>query len=101
MRKIPRRFKLHGHTIRVELVDDLEDNAGCYGRWHENRLLIELQNPETTDTAFSNLLQAFWHEVTHAVLDLGGYGDLSADERLVDLLGHGITQTLLTKRSKP
>lgn len=98
MRKLPARFDILGHTITVRLRADLESDAGCYGRWHPTTHLIELQDPEATEMSASFIMQVFWHEAVHAMLDLTGHEDLSSDEKLVDLLGQCIHQVLKTKR---
>jgi Zn-dependent peptidase ImmA (M78 family) len=34
--------------------------------------------------------QTLWHEIMHAILEEGGFQELSEKESLVDLLAHGI-----------
>lgn len=100
MRKIPKQFDLLGHTVRVVIRDDLWDTCEAHGRWIPHKHLIELQKPtEQNGMTQSFLLQTFWHEAAHAILDNIGQGDLSNDERLVDLIGQCVHQVLKTKRN--
>ena len=100
MRVIPKHFDLLGHTIAVVIRDDLQEDAGCYGRWWQTKQMIELQSTKHGNVTPSFQMQTFWHEVTHAILDNIGSEDLSSDEKFVDLFGQCIHQILKTKRSK-
>jgi hypothetical protein len=97
MRRIPRRFRLAGQEITVQFVPDLVKRKKAYGRWHSTRNLIELQEPGE-DYSYQFILQTFWHEAMHAMLEIAGYEDLSTKEKLVDRMGHMIHQLLATKR---
>lgn len=99
MRKIPKQFDLLGHTIKVKIVDDLYENADCYGRWTRGKHLIELQ-AVSKDVTESFQMQTFWHEVAHAILDNIGEEKQSEDEKYVDLWGQCIHQVLKTKKYK-
>lgn len=83
----------------MKFRDDLAEVHDCVGRWYHSRHLIELQTPDEHHSR-SYIMQTFWHEVTHAMLDVMGYPALSADEELVDRIGQAIHQVLKTKRSK-
>lgn len=99
MRKIPSSFQLLGHTITVEMREDLQEQADCWGRWTPHKHLIELQVPDKKNgITYSFIVQTFWHEVTHAILDNVGQSELSGDEGLVDLIGQCIYQVLKTKK---
>ena len=99
MRVVPGKFQLMGHTIRVVMRDDLWDQCEAHGRWVKHKHLIELQTPtEQNGMTQSFLVQTFWHEVCHAILDNIGKDDLSNDESFVDILGQCIHQVLSTKR---
>ena len=75
--------------------------AEAHGRWLNHKHLIELQRPNKENgMTESFLLQTFWHEVMHAILDNIGKPDLSSDEAFVDLMGQMVHQVLSTKRYK-
>lgn len=100
MNKIPKTFQLMGHTIKVVVRDDLQEVAECWGRWSAHKHLIELQKPDKHNgMTKSFLVQTFWHEVAHAILDNVGQPELSSDEKLVDQIGQCVHQVL--KTSKP
>lgn len=96
MRKIPARFDILGHTIKVRFRDDLLDDCECYGRFIASKNLIELQD----GLAFSFTLATFWHEAMHALATHMGMKDLNDNEEQIDKLGQGVAQILRTKRSK-
>jgi len=97
MKAIPKHFDILGQRIRVELLTNLEKDQQCYGKWHPSKNLIQLQAP-SENHADDVILQTFWHEATHAMLDLLGYGTWSENEIVVEQLGQCIYQILKTKR---
>ncbi len=101
MRTIPKTFQLLGHTIRVVVRDDLWEMAEAHGRWIKHKHLIELQRPNAQNGMTNSfLVQTFWHEVMHAILDNIGKENLSDDEQFVDQMGQIVHQVLKTKRNK-
>ncbi len=90
---IPRTFKLMGHTIKVRVVPISrwrhKDAVGIYFP-EKYRIDVKAVQPE------SHRQQIFCHEYAHALLILAGRDDLSADEKLVDTLGHLPQQSLTT-----
>lgn len=91
--KIPKRFKLLGSTITVEVSDDnfkFEDSHNdCIGGWsiyRKNRIEIRPSSNKEMEE------HAFWHELTHFVMYHAG-GSLSKtcdfvhkEENFVDLV---------------
>ena len=100
MRSIPRSFKILGHTITVELVDDLVEKHKAYGLclYHEHRILLQVPTEDLKITP-SHLLQTFWHEYFHMALYSLGHQTLADDEALVDQLGQVVHQALKTKKA--
>jgi len=94
---IPKHFDLFGQRITVEVAEDFSKDHGCYGKWYPSQNLIVLQAPDDGH-ADDVILQTFWHEATHAALDVLGYGDWSENETVVEQLGQAIYQILKTKR---
>lgn len=97
MKSIPSKFSLFGQTITVQLESGFAKDHECYGKWIPSKNLILLQEPNE-DYADDVILQTFWHESTHAMLDLLGYGDWSENERFVEQMGQSIYQILKSKR---
>lgn len=90
MKRIPKTFKLMGHTISVRLVAKKDwKYKDEWGWWDpaKNEILL-VKQPRT------QLRHSFWHEVTHAMLDMVGQIKLSADERFVDQVGGLLAQIM-------
>jgi hypothetical protein len=88
---IPQSFNLCGMTIKVELVPDLVAAENDIGQWIKWVCKIRLQSIDRNHCRDA-IEQAFYHELVHAMLELSGYKELSADEALVDRLGHLLYQ---------
>jgi hypothetical protein len=100
--RIPSKFTLFGHTYKVVLEKDLFEKENCYGTADDDLKLIKLQAlggvvkkreedgkiievPLTiTD---KTLIETFFHEVVHAILDAAGETELSENERFVNIMG--------------
>lgn len=82
-----------GHTIKVRVVPKsrwrLKDAVGVF-RPDTYCIDVLAVQPE------SHRQQIFCHEYVHALLIMAGRDDLSADEKLVDTLGHLLQQSLTT-----
>lgn len=100
MRRIPKTFSLLGHVITVRIVskrdwealaedNDLEDALACWSP-DSDLILIKRQTRE-------QMLHAFAHELTHAVLDMMS-SKLSYDEAFVDTFGGLLAQAMDTAR---
>lgn len=91
---IPKTFNLAGHTITVVNVPPKKWKHGkeCIGMWIPDQYRIEL----ISSLKGTNRQQVFMHEAVHAILDVAGYYDMSADEVLVDRLSHLMHQMLVT-----
>lgn len=59
---IPKTLKIGGHTVAVELVDEIRDGE-LMGRWDskKNRILLDKNAPET------HLAATLLHEIIHAI----------------------------------
>lgn len=96
MKRVPKRFKLLGHTISVVVQQEsewLKNNAEDeVGDWSPPDLLISLVEQDQT-----LLMHAFCHELTHALLDMMN-NDLSKDEAFVDTFAGLLAQALTTSK---
>lgn len=88
-----------GNDIEVILVDDLCENQECYGKWRpaQNEILLQTPGPAAKKQV---IMQSFWHETVHAILDCLGRTEMSSDEELVEQIGQCIAQVLKTKRNR-
>jgi len=99
--KIPKRFKLHGHTITVEYSIDLRDEDDAVGKASYRGQKIILQpicvgysRPKTS------IEQTFLHELTHHILHEMAEYDMMNNEKFVDLFSALLHQALTTMEYK-
>lgn len=97
--RIPQSFNLFGQTITVEFRKSLYKTHKACGLWVavENKILLQDSTKYYKITQLQ-IEQTFFHELVHACLELAGYSDLSADERLVDTFASLIHQALVTQK---
>lgn len=104
--KIPKRFKLHGRTINVKIVDTLIDERNWHGVANFRMNEIRLQSQSDNHPFPKDLLEAiFCHELIHWILFIDGtFGPdgelLYKDESIVDRLGGLIHQAFTTMEYK-
>lgn len=91
---IPKQFCLAGHKIEVINVPRSRWKHGkeTVGMWIPDKYKIEL----LSSLKGTNRQQVFLHEAVHAILDVAGYYELSADEALVDRVSHLLHQMLVS-----
>ena len=93
---IPKEFTLFGHKYDVVIKKDLFETEGCYGDADEDLKQIRLQDVgevvkkiedgdhiiESKVTITENcVIETFFHEVTHIILDAMGETQLSENEK--------------------
>lgn len=91
MKRLPERIQILGQVITVDVVDDLVESANVHGDWCNKTNTIRVQRPNRRhpkDVCFAS----FYHEVTHAVLDLTGHGEQSNDEDYVERIAQAFYQ---------
>lgn len=117
---IPKEFTLFGHKYTVRLEKDLLEKENCYGNADEDMKLIRLQDVgkamrryeedgKTYDTEIeiteNTLIETFFHEVTHIILDATGEDSLSENEKFVNIVAKSMLEIYLSsvyeKESKP
>lgn len=100
--RIPKEFTLLGHKYTVVIKKDLFEKCNCYGLADEDLKSIQLQDlgkvikkykedgkmveVEVTITE-ETIIETFFHEVVHIMLDATGETKLSQDERFVNMMG--------------
>jgi hypothetical protein len=97
MNKIPKRFKLLGQTIEVELVPHIASHNGTLGeaRAIQNNILLQ-ENVDGFPIPESQRLHIFWHEAVHLMLGAMGQEELAGEEAFVDLMAGMIHQVIST-----
>ena len=94
--KIPKRFKLFGHTVEVKTEPDYEDREDGQGiaQFNKNRIIIQcnkaLKRPVT------RMEQCYLHEVIHMVLHELHYSKETYNEQMVDQIASALHQVLTT-----
>lgn len=91
MKRIPRQFKVVGHTVKVTVVP--------VGQW-KHKDCVAFFDPESSRILIKRRSaslnrQAFWHEAVHAALSAINH-KLYADEVFVDNLGGLLAQIMET-----
>ena len=89
MKRIPRHFQLLNHRITVRVLTKSEwpeKYADAVGVWDNAKCEILLLKQAKTV-----LRHTFWHEATHALLDMMGH-KLSTNESFVDALAGLLAQ---------
>lgn len=99
---IPKEFTLFGHKYNVVIKKDLFDQEGCYGnadddlkliqiqdlgevvkKYEENGKMVEIKITITEET----MIETFFHEIMHIMLDASGELELSENEKFVNIMG--------------
>jgi len=102
MLKIPKRFQLGPHDVKVHIVTSKEmakvndaiaaidgeekDESPPWGLWIRGENAIFIQKVRVGFNQ-SQQLHTFFHELTHAIFSLLNESDLNENERLVDQCG--------------
>lgn len=97
MKSIPKHFHLAGQKILVEQVSDLVERQDCWGKWIPTSNTILLQSIDDKHPK-DVVLQAFFHEAFHAILDILGHTEWSSNEVFVEQVSQLFYQMLKTKR---
>lgn len=95
--RIPKKFKLLGHTIDVIIEADLTNKTDCLGETRYRYCQIALQSISSKERHRSRtqLENTFLHEMTHWILHTMHENDLSNNEKFVGQFS-GILHQILT-----
>ena len=101
--KIPTTIRVGKHKYSVEVVEAMlrkRDRARVY--YGDQRKIEIGRMSNVTGKAFSDtqVLDSFWHEVTHAILEEMGRHTLNSDERFVTEFANRLTQVIKTAEFK-
>lgn len=94
---IPKRFKLFGQTIEVEMQEYLNDKSDCRGqtKYRENKIYLQMIDGKYYSRPVENLDQTFCHELVHWILYLM-HEKLEEDEKFVEVFSSLLHQALTT-----
>jgi hypothetical protein len=99
--RIPKRFKLLGHTIEITYDDEMfiENDALGFASFRTNKIILKTSS-KMCPLSKSQLEQIFWHEFMHWILFFSGAANsgkcehLHMEEELVDLSANLLHQAL-------
>lgn len=92
--KIPKSFKLFGTTIKVVWDNDKMNDQSNYGTFEYCNNQITLSTTQGNKTlADDRILDTFYYEKVHAILDHMHKRDLSEDEEFVDVFAKLLRQS--------
>ena len=97
MKKLPTSLRLFGQKITVEQIDNFISLGDRFADWDLKTNHIRIQTPgqgNPDDVIF----EAFFHEVFHAMCDLSGHTEWSANEQVVELFGQMMYQAEQSRR---
>lgn len=99
--KIPKRFKLFGHIIEVNITHDLSDKTDLRGctKYREHKILLQAVDNKFYTRPTSNQEQTFYHELVHWILTLMSE-DNNHDEKFVETFSMLLHQALTTMEYK-
>lgn len=106
--QIPKRFRLLGQVIDVEISDTVLDERNCHGEAHYRTGKIMLENIKLNPGRKSSHIEAtFCHEMVHFLAYHAGAAvnhelkePLHRNEEFVDLFGQLLHQALITMEYK-
>ncbi len=109
--RIPKEFTLFGHRYVVVIEPDLFNTDEAYGTADDDEKKIRLQKLGPVTTHYEEdgvkktttiqitdeiLIETFYHELMHIILDALGETELSQNEKLVNMLGKSLLEVYLS-----
>lgn len=93
----PEKVQIIGQTIDIIYTEDLL-KRGAWGMYNhpQQKIFIQTKDHHGFELSEDFMTCVLYHELTHAMLDILGYNDLSENEDLVDRIGHVIKQIMET-----
>lgn len=94
VKKIPKRFKLFGTIINIVWDNKRLNDRRVYGLCDYSKSEITLSNTQGTEPlSIDKMMDTFYHEKVHMILDTMGEDDLSNNERFVDIFSKLLRQS--------
>lgn len=98
--KIPKRFKLFGQTIKVEISTNYEDKEGSQGVAYFNKNHIVIQCSKALKRPNSRMEQLYLHEMFHIIFNELNYSRDIFNEQTIDQIASALHQILITSEYK-
>ena len=108
---IPKEFTLLGHKYNVVIRKDLFDKENCYGSADDDLKLIQIQDLGEVTKKYEEdgkmverkliiteetMIETFFHEVVHIILDATGESEMTENERFVNIMGKACLEIYLS-----
>lgn len=96
--KLPKSFKLFGTTIDIIFDNTRMNDLGYYGLFESGKHKITLSTIDgLNDLGKDRIINTFYHESVHAILDSMNEIELNKNEKFVDVFAKLIRQMNETK----
>ena len=93
-KKIPLSFTVFSTEITVKFDNDRMNDKHQYGEADYSRCMIVLSSTHGTETLSEDrVIDTFYHEKVHTILDAMHERDLSANEKFVDIFAKLLRQS--------
>ena len=93
MENIPSKFNLFATEIEVVFDNEHMNDQKCYGLFEHSRSRITLSTTDGVNRLSKDrIIETFYHERTHAILEAMREYELSANEKFVDLFSKLLRQ---------
>lgn len=94
---IPKRFKLFGTTYNVVFNNERMNDLKAYGLHDYSKSEITLSTTDGIDKLSEDkILDTYYHEKIHAILDMMKESELSNNEKFVDQFAKLLRQSDIT-----
>jgi len=92
--KIPKRFKIFASTINVEFDNTRLSNEGILGdcSFNEGKITV-CDYYKGIRISYSCIIDTFYHEKVHVILDAMGEHELSRNEKFVEVFARLLRQS--------
>ena len=92
--KIPKEFKLFATTVNIDYDNERLSNDGCLGDCTNTHSKITLcDNYKGEKLSKDTILDTFYHEKIHIILDAMGEHKLSRNEKFVEIFSRLLRQS--------
>jgi hypothetical protein len=99
--KIPKSFKLFGTTINIVWDNNKMNDKSIYGEADYGSSKITLSTTKgTVELSEDRILDTYYHEKVHIILNTMHEDDLSSNEKFVDTFAKLLRQSDITSEYK-
>jgi len=97
--KVPKKYKLFNTTVNIIWDNKRLNDKGVYGLHDYGKSEIVLSTIEGVEKLSEDrIIDTFYHERTHSILDAMNEQELSNNERFVDVFSKLLRQSIETSK---